>query len=669
MARLPLIPIMTALLPLVFWANALEAAVERSPLYGADVRSLVIHPRYPDLVYVGTSSGEIYRSGDGGLSWENPRAGAPFPGYTADNLAIDEKGRLWVAAWGLWGGSVVAVSDDGGETWVRRDAGVADHSIRAIAPDPSDADTLLVGGLTGVWRSTDSGRAWEQISTRINVESLAIDPRSSDTIYVGTWRQAWRTDDGGLTWKHIDEGMVLDTDVFAINIDPKDPDDVWVSTCGWVYNSRNRGDLWTRYREGFENRRIHAIERDTTDSNCVYAASVAGLYRTLDRGETWERVSDDRLVINAIGIHPDRPERIILGTEGDGIWISQDRGASWERTSDGLLNVHVGNVVTDRAAPRSVFAVVNHGGTSSGVYRSSDQGGSWERLSETTLPEILSLSVDTETSPSFVAGTELGIWVSIDGREWQRSEPTTLPFRASQVLRYNPTRLFAATSIGTLTSSDGGVSWKRLGDSDEPTVSIAIDRSTGSPSLLALHRRGLHRYTPAGWNPILGAPTGTSISVASIGKEPLALVTTSSGIVSGRIRNERWSDARLEIPPGTRIHTTADAGGRLLFFTSDPQRHLMLAEAGSRFAGTGISLDAREVSSVAVSPADPDRVYIGTASAGIWVVQSDAFALTPLPTGERRVVSATPKEPRDDNFDGSRSRIAVEAVEKNEMDR
>ena len=137
---------------------------------------------------------------------------------------LDRKGRLWAACWGAWGGGVVAVSEDGGKNWTRRDAGLEDFSVRAIAIDPHDADFVLVGGLTGVYRCTDGGESWEQISDQINVESLAIDPRTHDRIYVGTWRQGTRTDDGGKTWKLINNGMVLDTDMFSITIDRYNPD-------------------------------------------------------------------------------------------------------------------------------------------------------------------------------------------------------------------------------------------------------------------------------------------------------------------------------------------------------------------------------------------------------------------------------------------------------------
>ena len=93
---------------------------------------------------------------------------------------------------------MIAVSTDGGKPGVVATPGWK-TSARAMAIDSRNGELLFVGGLTGVFRSRDSGQTWERISDRENVESLAVDPRDDNRVYVGTWRQAWRTDDGGKT--------------------------------------------------------------------------------------------------------------------------------------------------------------------------------------------------------------------------------------------------------------------------------------------------------------------------------------------------------------------------------------------------------------------------------------------------------------------------------------
>ena len=593
----------------------------RAGLYGADVRSLVVDPRNPDRVFLGTSQGEVYLSVDGGREWINPRNGVPFPGYIVDNLAVDDQGRLWAASWGLWGGGVLAVSEDGGTSWQRRDKGIEDLSIRAFVVDPSDRTHLLAGGLTGVFRSRDSGASWTKISDRENVESLAIDPRSSDTIYVGTWRQAWRSDDGGKRWKHVDKGMVLDTDVFAIEIDRTNPDNVWLSTCGWVYNSADRGDTWVRFKEGFDNRRIHAVAIDPLDSKTVYAGSVAGLYRSPDAGKSWKVISDTGLVINVIGLHPKRPGRIILGTEGDGVYISEDKGKTFVRSSFGLQSMRVASVVADPVKKNTVYAAVMFGGSASGVYRSADAGKNWSRMNETKLPEILSLVVRGDVSPRFLAGTEQGFFYSDDGREWTRSEPVLLPVRVDKVLPYNATRLFAATSNGVFTTKDGGKSWYRLVGSNVKAVDIAIGHLGDKRALYALKSTGLNVFDGTQWLDVSGAPdAGRSLALTVRDGRELVVVTSNKGVRSGHL-DEKLQWVPVEAPDlafASAIETEG-MSSRTVYLTSREATSMLVADASSRWRQVPLPARSMDIASISHDPFQPSRFYLGTRGQGVLI--------------------------------------------------
>src|SRR5205085_4865690 len=137
-----------------------------------------------------------------------------------------------------------------------------------------------------------------------------------------------------------------------------------------------------------------------------YAGSVGGLYRSDDRGKSWYVVSDEGLVVNTIVLHPQRPDRIILGVEGDGVYVSDDRGKTFTRASSGLYNVRVTSIVADPSVKDRVYASVVFGGEASGVYRSNDGGATWEKASTTKLPEVLSLTISAQgdADPRFIAG-------------------------------------------------------------------------------------------------------------------------------------------------------------------------------------------------------------------------------------------------------------------------
>jgi len=614
------------LLSVLLTATTVSAQWRRAGLHGADVRALIADPAAPDTLYLGTSSGEVYVSHDGAKSWTNPRYGTPFPNYVVDNLVIDREGRLWAASWGLWGGGVIAVSSDGGRTWERRDAGLEDFSVRAIALDPNDARFVVVGGLTGVHRSTDGGRTWQQISSQENVESLAIDPHTHDRIYIGTWRQGWRTDDGAKTWKQIAEGMVLDTDMFSITIDPKQPQNVWVATCGWVYNSLNGGDNWTRYRDGFNNRRIHAVEIDPCDEDVVYAGSVAGLYRSEDKGKSWYVVTDEGLVINSIVLHPQRPQRIVLGIEGDGVYLSNDRGKTFQRTSDGLHNVRITTIAPDPFEKDRIYAAVVFGGASSGIYRSNDAGKTWERASHTALPEVLSLAVASEADSDvkFLAGTEKGFFWSNDANEWTQAEPSGFPIRVDKIVRFNRNRSFAATAEGVFTTRDGGRSWYRLAGAANRAVDVAIGTLDGNKALLALTAAGLEVFDGTKWATVTGAPArGRTIAVRNVAGSELVFVAGAQGVKAGLINTARqWEPADAPDAQYAAVHGGSRTSGQMLFLTSRQQREILVGEpADSDWRELTLPASNTEITSVVPDPYTRERYYVGTLGDGIFVYE------------------------------------------------
>lgn len=613
------------LLILVLAATPLFGQWRRAGLYGADVRALIVDPSDPDTLYLGTSGGEVYVSTDAAKSWKPTRGGIPFPGYVVDNLLLDRKGRLWAASWGLWGGGVIAVSSDGGKTWERRDKGLEDFSVRAIAIDPNDDSFVLAGGLDGVYRSLDGGRSWEKFSEHVNVESLAIDPRTRDRIYVGTWRLGWRTDDGGKNWKLINDGMVLDTDMFAITINPSNPDNVWVSTCGWVYGTENRGDKWTRYRDGFNNRRIHDIEIDPCEQETIYAGSVAGLYRSDDLGKSWYAVSNEDLVINSVVLHPQRPDRIILGIEGDGVYVSHDRARTFSRMSEGLHNLRITSIVADPAKKDRVFASVAFGGAASGIYQSDDAGSTWSRVNTAGLPEVLTLTIAPEDDAEvrFLAGTEKGFFWSQDGATWTQAAPAMFPIRVEKLARFNRTRAFAATSEGVFTTRDGGKSWYRLAGSQVRAIDLTMGTFAERKALYALTSTGVMVFDGEKWLNVAGAPArGRTIAIRRANGVQHVFVAGADGVKAGRISAEGdWLPSDAPDAQYASVFGATRSADPVLFLTSRQQREILVGVPTDP-EWLELTLPKYNTEITTISP-DPfaNRYYVGTVGEGVYVYE------------------------------------------------
>ena len=120
----------------------------------------------------------------------------------------------------------------------------------------------------------------------------------------------------------------------------------------------------------------------------MWLASEQGLYRSTDAGKMFSVASDESLVINSIVLHPDRPDRIILGVEGDGVYVSEDRGRTLRRSSDGLHNLRITAIAADPFEKDRIYASVVFGGNASGIYRSDDAGATWTKWSRGLLPEV-----------------------------------------------------------------------------------------------------------------------------------------------------------------------------------------------------------------------------------------------------------------------------------------
>lgn len=236
-----------------------------------------------DALWVGVAEAAVFRSPDHGVTWEpvpglndHPTRAGWQPGaggLCAHAILADRRDprRLWCAI------SAVGVlrSDDRGETWRLRNAGVTatapndEHDIgycvHALTQDPADPDRIYRQDHSGVYRTNDGGDAWERIETGLPARfgfpivldagsgRLFVAPQRSDEHRVapdGAFR-VWRSDDRGDSWQVAGEG--------------------------WPQHPRWAGVLRT------------AMAGD--DAGTVVAGTTSGeLWVTADAGEHWEQI-------------------------------------------------------------------------------------------------------------------------------------------------------------------------------------------------------------------------------------------------------------------------------------------------------------------------------------------------------------------------------------------
>jgi photosystem II stability/assembly factor-like uncharacterized protein len=393
---------------------------------GGDARSFAVDPRDHAHLYLGTLTGWIYESRNGGADWKRLAWVGKRNDLALDSIVVDSSNskHIMVGAWVLGsseGG--LYISNDGGVNW-ERDADMRGQSIRALAAAPSDPKIVVAGTLKGVYRSSDGGEHWELISPEGSqeiheVESIAIDPANPQIIYAGTWHLPWKTIDGGANWTSIKQGIIEDSDVFSIIVDPKDSNVVYASACSGIYKSQNGGEKFQKV-QGIPStaRRTRVLMQDPQNLNVVFAGTTEGLFRTGDSGEAWLRTTGPEVIVNDVYVDPSNTNRILLATDRGGVLASNDGGYSFSPSNNGFSARQITSYIGDAAQPAMIYVGVVNDKAWGGVFVSDNGGLSWSQKSAGLNGQDV-FSLGQASDGTLLAGTGHGIY-RLQGELWNR---------------------------------------------------------------------------------------------------------------------------------------------------------------------------------------------------------------------------------------------------------
>jgi photosystem II stability/assembly factor-like uncharacterized protein len=517
--------------------------------YGGDARCFAADPADSKHLYLGTASGWIYESRDGGQNWVRLSQIRDRNDLIIDHILTDARNpkRLVVGAWIVDhpdGG--MFFSDDGGKTWSDVPS-MHGQSVRSLTRSDSSPDTMVAGTLQGVFRTTDNGAHWTQISpagsTEIHeVQSVAIDPRNPKVIYAGTWHLPWKTVDGGAHWENIKQGIIEDSDVFSIIVDPTQSQVVYASACSGIYKSVDAGALFKKV-QGIPSaaRRTRKLEQDPEHLSTVYAGTTEGLYRTLDGGQAWSRVTPDNVIINDVYVDPHDSGHVLLATDHGGVLRSEDFAATFHASNAGFSARQVVAYAADPIHTAVVYAGVVNDKEDGGVFRSVDGGAHWQQDSAGLNGRDVYSLVSTPAG-TLLAGTTHGIfrlqgdvWVSA-GQLLKSASHERRPAAKSAAPSHGDSRVapspmvdsiiyslvsdgnfstFAGTSDGLLHSENDGVAWSPSTTLHMGEVRFfAVDRGV----LLAagLKRLSLSLNGGVRWTPVAMPATLTQISAVAV---------------------------------------------------------------------------------------------------------------------------------------------------------
>lgn len=407
--------------------------------FGGDARAFAADPRDPKHLYLGTETGWVYDSKDGGTTWKRLSQVDRRSDLVIDHILSDAKDplRLVIGAWTVDrpdGG--IFVSEDGGKTWYSQ-AEMRGQSVRSLTQSSTNPELLVAGTLQGVFQSTDAGKHWKSISPAGSaeiheIESVAIDPVDPKIIYAGTWHLPWKTLDGGEHWQSIKQGIIDDSDVFSIIVDRQRPQIVYASACSGIYKSTNAGGEFiggvTKNKlQGIPAtaRRTRKLLQDPAAQDMVYAGTTEGLYRTSNGGQSFTRLTGPDVIVNDVYVDPKQPSHVLLATDRAGVLRSEDGAATFQQSNVGFSTRQITSYATDPKHPGSLYVGVVNDKATGGVFESPDGGLHWEQRSQGLGGrDVFSLSHAADGT--LMAGTGHGVF-RLAGGSWIDSSSLAPP--------------------------------------------------------------------------------------------------------------------------------------------------------------------------------------------------------------------------------------------------
>jgi photosystem II stability/assembly factor-like uncharacterized protein len=532
---------------------------------GGTVISLEADPQDSKKLYLGTPDGHVFSSNDQGQHWQLlSRIGTGQDGVVT-HIIVDSRNsnHLYASTWTLYsGGGGVYRSDDAGRSW--HVIGLQKETVRALAQSPTNPKVFVAGSLTGVYRSKDDGNSWERISPANhedlrNLDSVAFDPKDENIIYAGTYHLPWKTTDGGKNWTSIKKGMIDDSDVMTIIVDPANPSNVHATACSGIYRSVDSGKTWKRYAGiPFIHRRTQLIRQDPQHPDTLYAGTTSGLWKTTNEGvDQWKRLTPLDWVVNAIIVDPKNPERLIIGTERQGVQISENGGATFSAANNGFHHQHIFDVAMDNDRPERALVVLTF--DTNAFIATKDGGNTWNTLGpglkRTDLRHVyaaprgwlasLSAGGLMRYDEAMNKWSKFGAYLSGASEKASVGPSKPLSFQVNDLF-FTSNAWFAATSGGVLISLDKGATWRSAGsDPFAKQPAQSLEASLDGSQIWAISQRNLLYSSDSGnhWDAKeLNFASAGNLHLHKVDDSNLYL-TSNMGLYVSRDAGKNWNRA------------------------------------------------------------------------------------------------------------------------------
>ncbi|MFT4736470.1 MAG: photosystem II stability/assembly factor-like uncharacterized protein [Paraglaciecola sp.] len=363
----------------------------------------------PDVMYVGTASGGLWKSESAGILWKPIFENQTTASIGAVAIQQSNPSVIWVGTGegnprnSLNAGDGLYKSLDGGVSWKKIGLSKTKH-IHKIIIDPTDPDVVYVGAIgspwgdhpeRGVFKTVDGGKTWDKIlftNNRSGVADMVMDPSNPNKLIVGLWehhRDPWFfksggegsglyvTYDGGEHWKKLTEKEGIpkgNLGRIGLAIAPSMPNRVYAlieSEKNALYRSENGGMTWEKINDKSDigNRPFYYsdIYVDPINENRVYSVFTY-VNVSEDGGKNFTELMPAYNVSNGVHpdhhawwIHPENPDFMMDGNDG-GLNITRDRGKTW-RFVENIPVAQFYHMAVDNEIPYNVYGGMQDNGS------------------------------------------------------------------------------------------------------------------------------------------------------------------------------------------------------------------------------------------------------------------------------------------------------------------
>jgi len=592
-------------------------------------------------VFVSAGLFGIYKSSNGGISWNASHAGIPIrvPAavgqstdsyYQASVLTVAADGAVYASLsdYGYYNAGVYRLGK-GAAAWVSINGGLNDDAVVSLA-SASDG-SIYAASRERIFKLDNGGNTWAPVNTDLrSISWLATSGKGS--VYAATKGYGvFRSGDGGISWQPVKGGLgVIDVPVLAIAGDGS----LYAGANGaGVFKSSDDSHSWRAVNNGLSDVSVVALVTDT--GGTAYAGTSAGVFKRSRGSARWVAANNGfpyGMPVSALLVAPDGS--VYAGTSrqftsglpfydspaplgsiypsidvsyppvlGSGVYKSSNGGELWTPVNNGLSD---GTIDLLALGPAGTL----YASTPAGIFKSSNGGGLWSLLNNTLPPQALVVAADgsmyahsygilnNSSHTVFYAGvfksSDGGAnWISLaDNASWvQLTKDSHVDSGGFVRMAVDASgRLYVGLGNGLITSGDGGQVWTASSLSNVKILGLAggADGAIYAKVANASGDSSLYRGSGDGLN-----WTAVNSSVPAATNGPFAIAVDGS-IYAGSFTHDVYD----YMPVGNPRLVSVSSRGQVLtgdgvviagFVIQGGNKTVLLTAAGPSLSDAGLS--------------------------------------------------------------------------------